>query len=284
VAEPFVSAFDRARIVRVGPVEAHVGQAGDPAGPDTVFLHGNPDSHDLWSETVRRLPRLHCHAPDLPGFGQSTAPRNFDCSLPNLAGFVAGVLDGLGLERVHLVVHDVGGIYGLAFAAQHPERLRSLTIFNTSFFPDFKWHTIGRLWRTPVIGELVMLAAPRWFFVRGLTSDSPAMPRAYANHAFDVFDRWSTKRMVLRWYRYMTFSKRLPGWDTKLLEATRDVPKQVIWGMKDAYVPAATADRFEAPVHRLDAHGHWAMIEAPDDSAAWIDALITRADKAALTA
>jgi len=274
------SPFERSHRVRVGAVDAFVAEAG--AGPDVVFIHGNPDSHDLWGEVVRRLaPGLRCIAPDLPGFGQSHAPRDFDCSLESQAAFVSGLLDGLDLGRVHLVVHDIGAVYGLAFSALHAERLRSLTIFNTSFFPDFRWHFWGRVWRTPIIGELAMLLANRRMFVSGLMKDSPAMPRSYADHAYDGFRQRETKRMVLRWYRAMDFAKVMPGWDERLLAATRSVPKQVIWGMRDTYVPAANADRFEAPVHRIAGHGHWSMAEAPDEVAPLIAALIGAADAAA---
>jgi pimeloyl-ACP methyl ester carboxylesterase len=269
------TAFERTRHVTIGTVDAHIPESG--AGPEILLIHGNPDSHHVWHEVVRRLaPRHRCIAPDLPGFGGSHAPNDFDCSLENQAAYVAGVLDALGLDKVHLVVHDIGGTYGLAFAATHPARLRSLTIFNTSFFPDFRWHFWGRVWRTPVLGELVMLTATRWLFVKGMRASQPLLPVEYANHAWNEFDR-EARRMVLRWYRYMTYAKRLPGWDTRLLSATKSTPKQVIWGTKDPFIPVATADRYEAPVHRLDDCGHWVMAERPDEAARLIEALVARA-------
>lgn len=102
--------------MNVRGVETHVRAAG--AGPDVLLLHGNPDTHRVWDAVVERLaPHHRCIAPDLPGFGASKAPRDFDCSLANQAAWVAELCDALGLARVHLVVHDVGGPYGLAFAS-----------------------------------------------------------------------------------------------------------------------------------------------------------------------
>src|SRR5690606_33598885 len=122
-------AFSRSQILEIGAVQTYVAEAGQ--GPDVVLLHGNPDTHAIWSDVARRLSPTHrTIAPDLPGFGHSRAPATFDCSLENMAAWVGGLLDGLRLERAHLVVHDVGGPYGLAFAALQPERLRSLSIFN----------------------------------------------------------------------------------------------------------------------------------------------------------
>jgi pimeloyl-ACP methyl ester carboxylesterase len=272
---PRTTAFERARVVKVGTVDAHIAESG--AGPPILMLHGNPDSHHVWLECARRLaPRYRCIAPDLPGFGESHAPRDFDCSLDNQAAYVAGILDVLELPSVHLCVHDIGGPYGLSFAAKHPERVRTLTIFNTSYFPDFKWHFWGRVWRTPVLGELSMVIAWRGLFVKGMRKSQPLLPVEYANHAWDAFDR-EARRMVLRWYRYMTYSRRLPGWDEKLLAATRTTPKQVIWGTKDPFIVGTTADRYEAPVHRLDDCGHWVMAERPDEAARLIEALVATA-------
>ena len=87
-------------------------------------------------------------------FRSSEANVTFDCSLDNQAAFVHDLLDALELDRVHLVVHDVGGPYGLAFASLHPQRLQTLTIFNTNFFPDYRWHFWARVWRTPVWGAM----------------------------------------------------------------------------------------------------------------------------------
>ena len=267
-------AFSRHQTVAVGAVETHVAEAGD--GPPVVLLHGNPDTHTVWSSVVTRLAARHrCIAPDLPGFGQTRAPADFDLSLEHQAVYVGALLDALGLDRVHLVVHDVGGPYGLAFAAVHPQRLRSLTIFNTIFFPDYRWHFWARVWRTRVLGELAMGIANRPLFVREMRRGSPRMPRDYADHAYSMFGR-DTKRAVLRWYRAMDPSV-WAGWDTRFVDATATVPKQVLWGDLDPFIPSTTADRFGATTHHFADCGHWMMIEEPDRAATAIAALVATA-------
>lgn len=266
--------FDRSRTIRVGCVDAHVAEAGAATAPPIVFVHGNPDSSDVWSEVATRLaPEAWCLAPDLPNWGASIARERFACSLDNQAAYIKGVVDGVGLDRFHLVVHDIGGAFGLAFATLYPERLRSLTMFNTSFARDYRWHRLGRLWRTPIVGELIMLVANRRWFVNGILDSAPRLPRAYAERAWAAF-RCRTRRMVLRYYRAMDYAKVLVGWDDRMLAATKSIPKQVIWGAKDPYIPPAFADRLDAPVHRLAEASHWAMMEDPDASAALIAALV----------
>ncbi len=262
------------RSCSVRGVDTHVAEAG--AGADVVLLHGNPDTHAVWLPVVERLSASHHTVlPDMPGFGRSKCPPDFEFSLANQAAWVRDLLDALSLSRVHLVVHDVGGTYGLAFATEHPERLRSLTIFNANFFSDYRWHFWGRVWRTRVLGELAMSISNRPLFERELRRASPRMPRAYARAAYDEFHA-GAKRTVLRYYRAMD-SEVYVGWDQRLLASTANLPKQVLWGDLDPFMPATTADRFGAPVRRFADCGHWVMLEEPEAAADAIARLIAEA-------
>ena len=81
------------------------------SGPPVLLLHGWPDSHRLWRHQVERLTAggFRTIAPDLRGFGASDRPAEVEAyGLLNIAGDVLGVLDHLGIERVHLVAHDLG--------------------------------------------------------------------------------------------------------------------------------------------------------------------------------
>jgi pimeloyl-ACP methyl ester carboxylesterase len=258
-------------MLRVGKIDTNIAEAGE--GTAILLLHGNPDTHTVWSSTVAHLaPKYRCIAPDLPGFGKTPMPDDFDFSLKSQAAYVRELFAALKLDRVHLVVHDVGGPYGLAFASEEPERLRSLTIFNTNFFPDYHWHFWARVWRTAVLGEIAMALGPRPLFVRELLRGSPRMPREYANHAYDDFTS-TTKKNVLRWYRAMDPEVH-EGWDQRMIAATRQTPKQVLWGDLDPFLPSSTADRYGGAVQHLADCGHWAMLEEPEKCAKAIAALV----------
>jgi pimeloyl-ACP methyl ester carboxylesterase len=93
----------------------------------------------------------------LHGFGRTKTPRNFDYNLENLATFIEQFLSSLSItDGVHMGIHDIGGIVGLAFTLTHPDKVKSLTIMDTTFFADYKWHAMAKNWRKPVIGELNM--------------------------------------------------------------------------------------------------------------------------------
>ena len=67
----------------------------------------------------------------MPGFGRADKPRDFPYSVAGYAEFLDGVLEELGIDRVHLVVHDFGGPWGMEWAARNPSRVASAVLINT---------------------------------------------------------------------------------------------------------------------------------------------------------
>jgi pimeloyl-ACP methyl ester carboxylesterase len=244
-------------------------------GPPTLFLHGNPDSSDLWRGLIERLHvRLRCLAPDLPGFGRSVAPADFDCSLENLGRFVDNLLGAVGVtERVNLVMHDFGGPFGLAWAVKHPDRGCRLVVMNTSFFADYRWHVWARVWRTPVLGEISMAAMNRWGFARAMRKGGPKLSDAYIDEVYRLITP-AMKRMVLRLYR-ATDPGKYRGKEDQLLELTKRVPTLVVWGDRDPYIDKGFAERFGAQkvIHFPEA-GHWVPVEEPEPVATLLEAFL----------
>lgn len=253
--------------LNIGPTRIHLVDKGQ--GTPTLFLHGNPDSSEVWSGVIPVLsPYYRCIAPDLPGFGHSTAPDDFDCSLDGTAAFVDGLVTAVGItEPLNLVVHDVGGPYGLAWAVNHPDKVRSVVIMNTVFSSDYRWHLFGRLWRTPVLGELVQALTSRRGFVRELRRASRKLTDEQIHRTYDLITP-ATKRMVLSWYR-ATDPENFAGWEDRLRELLARIPSLVLWADHDPYIPGRFADRFgAATVEHFPDCGHWLPAEAPAEVAA----------------
>jgi haloalkane dehalogenase len=113
-------------------------------GEPVVCLHGVPASAYLYRKLV---PELATHglrgiAFDLPGLGLADRPNDFDYSWTGLGRFASAAVDALGLDRFHLVVHDIGGPVGFEVAAADPQRVKSMTILNTISDPE----TFHRPW------------------------------------------------------------------------------------------------------------------------------------------
>lgn len=248
--------------ITVGQTQIHLVDQG--LGAPTLLLHGNPDSSEVWSGVIPTLAgQYRCIAPDLPGFGLSTAPEDFDYSLEGMAQWVDDLVVSLRIdEPLNLVVHDIGGPFGLAWAVLHPEKVRSVAIMNTVFHADYRWHVFGRLWRTPIVGELVQALTSRRGFTRELRRASLKLSREQINRTYDLITP-SVKRAMLRWYRAAD-PRNFAGWEEAMRYIVAGKPSLVLWAAHDPYIDASYAHRFGArDVECVADSGHWLPAEAP---------------------
>ncbi len=252
--------------VRVGDVDARVLRAGE-SGEHVLFLHGNPGSADDWRGPMAAIAGFaRAVAIDLPDFGTTHAAPGFEHSVAGYAAFVEQARRALSIEAVHLVLHDFGGPIGLAWAAEHPESVRSVTLIDTGVLPDYRWHYLARIWRTRGLGELFQATAtgPGFRMIVNL-KEPQKLPRPFLDTMYRHFDR-RTRRAVLRLYRATSDPS---GLSRDLIARLRehDVPALVIWGEHDAYLSAAYAARQReafpsADVHVLAGSGHWPFVDA----------------------
>jgi pimeloyl-ACP methyl ester carboxylesterase len=251
----------RTRLLQAGPAEA---------GEAVVFVHGNPGSADDWERLVAASAGIgrRALALDLPDFGETEAPPGFEHTVPGYATFLAEALDRLGVERVHLVLHDFGGPIGLVWTAMHPDALASVTLIDTGVLPGYRWHRLARIWRTPLVGEIFQATATRRAFRSLLNRNEPrGLPPEFIDQMYDHYDR-RTRKAVLALYR-ATDDPGSAATELIQLMAPRDVPALVIWGGHDAYLPSSYAARQReafpsADVNVLPASGHWPYADDPE--------------------
>src|SRR5215831_17317514 len=102
--------------------------AGDPI----VALHGIPTSSLLFVPMMPFLAGRRLLAPDLLGQGQTDCPRRGPLGFNECLDHLRGFMDAVPPRRFHLLVHDLGAVLGLDWAADHSDRLESLTILSTT--------------------------------------------------------------------------------------------------------------------------------------------------------
>jgi pimeloyl-ACP methyl ester carboxylesterase len=113
-------------------------------GIPLVLLHGYPLDHRIWGEVVPLLQEdLDLILPDVRGFGQSDAPET-PYTLDDLAEDLAALLTHLGLERVAVGGHSMGGYIALAFARRHPARVSALALIASQAAADTPERRAGR--------------------------------------------------------------------------------------------------------------------------------------------
>jgi pimeloyl-ACP methyl ester carboxylesterase len=257
--------------VQVEGVRSPVLVGGPPESEAAVvFVHGNAGSGRDWTglmESVSTFAR--CVAPDMPGYGAADKPPDFDYTVEGFGRHLGGVLDQLKIRRAQLVLHDLGGPWGLNWAAGHSAAVASLTLLGIGVLPGYRWHRFARIFRTPVLGEILLKLTRRRDVARALRSGSRGpVPDAYLDAMTHSFRDPGTQRAMLRFYRA---TPDLGAVTVRDAQALRDVnpPTLVIWGEGDPYVQVHFAEvqrkyfpRAEIVV--LPMSGHFPFVDDPD--------------------
>jgi pimeloyl-ACP methyl ester carboxylesterase len=218
-------------------VGSFVREEGD--GEPVVLMHGVPVSCFVYRNLLPELAErgLRGVAFDLPGLGLAERPEEFDYSWGGLAHWTGAAIDALGIERCHLVVHDIGGPVGFEWAVRNPNRVLSLTALNTlvdaSVFHrpwpmhPFSIRGVGELWLRS------MLPPPFAAIYRGVgIEDRAAVPLAeiYAHQA--LLRGADGGRAFLRIMRGFELGEAKERFFFDGL-ADRPYPAQVVWGERD---------------------------------------------------
>lgn len=259
----------RERRIGVGPVSSPVIEAGpERAREAVVFVHGNPGSRSDWLGLLEAVGSLgRAVAMDMPGFGQAQQPRDFAYEVSSYAAFLQGALEELEIERVHLVLHDFGGPFGLLWGLQHPDAWASVALINVGVLPGYRWHAMARRWRTPLLGELLQAWIPRWAWRRSMQRSNPrGLPAAFVDKMYDDYDR-ATRRAVLALYRATPDPREAATTLGPALAELRK-PALVVWGAGDPFASVEFAERqrefFDVQqVVILADSGHWPFQDDP---------------------
>lgn len=241
-----------------------------------LYVHGVPTSSDDWLPFLELTGGL---APDLPGFGRTGKRGDGDFTMEGYERFIGRFLEHAGIDRVRLLVHDWGAV-GLLWAMRNPDRVERLVVMDAvTFLPGYRWHRTARMWRTKVLGELLMGSVNRTttgLLLREARADHRPMPRWFVDQILEHFDP-GTQRAILRLYRSSD--------EPKLAAAGADLgrltcPALVVWGEADPYIGPDFAERYAAAlggpatVRRVPDAGHWPWIERPElvgEIAAFLD-------------
>jgi haloalkane dehalogenase len=274
---------------RGGGIRMHYVDEGE--GDPVLLLHGNPTSSFHFRGLVAALrDRWRCVAPDHVGMGLSDRPPDADYAytLRTRVDDIAALLDRLGLrERITLVLHDWGGLVGMAWAARHPGRVARLVLCNTAAFPmppgkALPWEL--RACRLPLLGPLLVRGLNA--FVRGAVRRCTVrpLPTLVASSYLAPHSNWADRLAVLRFVQDIPLGPADPAWPLLLeaeagLPAFEGRPALLCWGMKDFVFDADYLAEWErrlpgAEVRRFEDAGHWVLEDAGDRVAPLVRAFL----------
>lgn len=186
-------------------IEMRYVEAGEPDGETVVFLHGYTDSSLSFGPTIDGLlalrPDLRVLALDLRGHGGSSLPPEEECAaapercfrVEDLARDVVVFLEGLGIERAHVVGHSYGSMVAQVVALEAPDRVASLALLGSaarvSGNPVIEVFVLGQLiegmWRPALEARGVMWPAEA-YRLTPLDVDSSAEEWLLANWVTEI--------------------------------------------------------------------------------------------------
>jgi pyruvate dehydrogenase E2 component (dihydrolipoamide acetyltransferase) len=231
-------------------------EVGSGDGVPVLLLHGFGADLNSWMFTQPALSDgRRTIALDLPGHGGSTKDVG-SCDADALVDVVDGAVTKLGIGRVHLVGHSMGGAVAALVAARRPERIATLTLIapsglgpeiNATFIDGF----VRMARRRDAVDVLNLLVHDPALVSRTMVEDVLRYKRIDGVTA-------ALEAIARAWFPGGLQARNVIAEITALA-----APVQIIWGRNDNIIPVAHAEALAArlPVHILEAAGHLPHME-----------------------
>ena len=169
----------QSKSAEVNGVRLHYLIAGE--GDPVVLLHGYAETSHMWLPLISKLADRHTViAPDLRGFGQSSAPDD-GYTKKAMAQDVHALMRSLHYDRIRLVGHDIGLMVAYAYAAQYPDDVDRLVLME-AFLPGVgDWNSVfllRDLWHFHFYGEtpLALVTGHERIYLEHFWNDFAADP------------------------------------------------------------------------------------------------------------
>jgi pyruvate dehydrogenase E2 component (dihydrolipoamide acetyltransferase) len=233
---------------------------GSAESAPIIFVHGFGSDLNSWMFNQPQLAQTHTtYALDLPGHGESDKQVQ-EGSVIEFAEAVAKFMDGLNIDRAHLVGQSLGGAIAMQLSASHPEKAASLTLISTAGLgPDINIPYIeafiGATGRKDLKPELEKLFA-----------DPQQVSRDMINNVLK-YKRMDGVEQVLKAIAASCFAGGRQSTVMREHLAGFKGPIQVIFGERDAIIPARHAEGLppDIRVHIIAAAGHMPHMEAASE-------------------
>jgi pimeloyl-ACP methyl ester carboxylesterase len=279
------------RQLAVSGIELHVAEAG--AGPLVVLMHGFPELWYSWRHQLAGLAEAgyHAVAPDLRGFGSSSAPAEIEAySLEAICGDLVELIDRLQEQRAVFIGHDWGATVAWQLALERPDRVAAVAGLSVPFAPRAPAPPVSLLRRAlgedfyivwfqePGVAEQALERDVRrtlattevWTEAWAARHDEPPVPRWLTEEDLQVYVDAFTRtgfRGGLNYYRNID---RNWARSAQLAQRRVEVPALFITGSRDPvqrFMPAEIMEGWvsDLRVVKLDGAGHWVQQERADE-------------------
>jgi len=237
------------------------------SGPALVLLHGTPWSSQLWRPIADALAaQFTVYLWDMPGYGQSSRAPEHAVDLGVQSELFADLLEQWGLERPHVIAHDIGGAVALRARLLHGARYASLCLvdvvalvpWGSPFFTLVKEHASVFEQLPPAVHRGAVAAYIGGASHRGLRDDELSR----------LLEPWSDPEGQAAFYRQIAQADQRFTVEIEHRLAEVSEPVHVVWGADDTWIPRDRAHRLaelipHASLAIIEDAGHLIQLDAP---------------------
>jgi pimeloyl-ACP methyl ester carboxylesterase len=239
-------------------------ESGRGKNQHLLFIHGLGSAADRWMKIPDLLSSdFHCVAIDLPGFGESDKPSNFDYTIPQFREIINAFQKEISLNdgQTSLIGHSLGGYIATDVVINKKNQIKKLVLIDSSGF---------LIQPTPILEEYLNAAMrPTRYNVRKvfekMVTDSSRVP----DQLVDGFiKRITMPNAKLAFESTLAHSAKTQISLDRLLQ-NNSTPTLILWGEKDMVIPLNHSKIFHNSIKNsqlevIEDAGHAPFAEKPD--------------------
>jgi pimeloyl-ACP methyl ester carboxylesterase len=240
-------------------------------GEVLLFVHGTPSWSFEFRNVIKFLSKKYrCIAIDHIGFGLSEKPAKYDYTVQNHTASLLKLVTHLQLNQFTMLVHDFGGIIGLAAAEQIPEKIKGLVILNTwcrSIQDEPEYKKMKMILGSPLVPLLYRYLnfSAKYILPAAFGERSRLTPEIH-QHFLRPFSKASERNGTIAFAKSLLRDQDYYASVGKKLSILKDKPVLIIWGMKDEFITEKhllwMQEQFPgSKVVRYDDAGHFVLEE-----------------------
>ena len=127
------------KFIEVKGSKMHYVEEGN--GDPILFLHGVPTNLYLWRNVIPEVSKNgRTIAVDLIGYGKSEVPQMGGYGANNQYAYLEAFIEQMELKNITLVINDLGSVYGMHYAAKHPENIKGIVVVEGVVLPGHDWY------------------------------------------------------------------------------------------------------------------------------------------------
>lgn len=238
-------------------------EAGTPEAPTLLLLHGFPSSSHSFRDVMTPLAEVaHVIAPDLPGFGFTEVPRDYDHTFENMTQTINAFTRQLGLSRFFLYVHDFGAPIAYRLALAEPDRVLGLVIQNGNAHEEglgAAWDTVRAYWADPTPERRAQM--PEYLNFEGtraqyLSVPDRLQPLIAPEGWHSDWERMNSPRGVQIQFRIaMDYANHVAEFSRiSEFHERYQPPALLLWGRHDVFFEIEEVLAYHRELERLDMH------------------------------